>query len=89
MTKHRGLRTGEPETDLTFRTNVYPLHGPEKNDRLLAEIEAVLDASRCSIFFEMGELRISHLTHDYATEVRRILEGRRVLKGKYTLNEVK
>ncbi|MDO8469172.1 MAG: hypothetical protein Q7S29_05440 [Candidatus Peribacter sp.] len=88
MAKHRGLRTGEPETDLTFRTNVYPLQH-KRSEQLRQELEAVVDLGRCSLKCLLGEVHIRHLSYSYAARVRVLLEGRRFLEGKITLRKVK
>ena len=87
MAKHRYFRSGEPETDLTFRTNVYPLQ-QELNEQLRREIEAIVDLSRCSMGCAFGEVHIRRLTFDYAKMVRLLLEGQPFVNGKYTLREV-
>lgn len=89
MAKHRALRTGEPETDLTFRTNVYPLQYA-LSEQLREEVEAIVDTERCSsLGCVFGEVRIKHMSFDYARMVRLLLEGQRFVNGKYTLREVK
>jgi len=58
------------------------------SERLRQEIEAIVDLSRCSFECVLGEVRILHLSYNYAEMVRLLLNGQRFLKGKYTLREV-
>lgn len=87
MAKHSHYRSNESEAALTFRVDAYPLLDHESSTRLLAEVERVVDTDRCRITCEMGEIRITRLTYDYATMVRFLLQGRRVLDGQCTLKE--
>lgn len=86
MAKLRYLRTGDAETDLTFRTNEYPIN-VELNGRLQDEIASIVDTDRCSLQCLFGEVKIRHLTFDYAAMLRLLLQNKRVLGGRYTLTE--
>ncbi|MDD5102975.1 MAG: hypothetical protein PHX93_01090 [Candidatus Peribacteraceae bacterium] len=77
---------GEHEEKMTFRTSVYPL-GNTQNEQLLDEVLQVVDSDQSAVHCLMGEIRITRLTLDYATTVRKLLEGRRVLGGQCTLHE--
>ena len=87
MAKHRHQRTGEAETDLTFRTSVYPIDN-DRNHQLFLEIEAMIDSDRCRLECAMCEVRITRLTHDYARMVQLLLDTKPVLGGTCTLKKV-
>ena len=77
---------GEPEVTLTYRTNPYPL-GSQDEGKLFDEIEALVDSDRCEIQSQMGEVRITRLSFEYASMVELLLNDRKVLNGKCTLRK--
>lgn len=87
MGQHSHMRSGEPKESVQFRTNEYPISYPE-NEILLDDLVNMPQLFNIRLSVVLGEVTITQLTAETAARVRRLLENKRVVHGKYTLREV-
>lgn len=88
MPRHTLQRSGEPKENVCFRTSRYPISQTE-SDVLLDELVNMPQLRSVDKSVALGEVTITQLTADTAARVRRLLENKRVVHGKYTLHEEK